>query len=128
MTSFRIQSVLLVLLSFVLVSCFDNETKVSSKQSVQEVMEQRQNVAASYARGLQMHATAVVDVLMEQAQTQGDHVANLSAAGSIQGLSLGGLIDSNAFAALDAGGEGALNTARQRNMMQAGYCEGVLYT
>ena len=122
------QTVLLVMLSLFLVSCFENETKVSSKQNVQEVMEQRQNMAATYARSLQLHAAATVDVLLDQASIQGDHVSNLSEAGTIAGLLDSGLIDSQAFAALDAGGDGALNTGRQRNMMQSGYCDGVLYT
>lgn len=91
-------------------------------------MEQRQNVAATYARSLQLHAAATVDVLMDQAVQQGDHVSNLSEGGSIDGLLASGLIDNQVFAALDAGGEGALNTGRQRNMMQSGYCDGVLYT
>ena len=122
------QTVLLVMLSLFLVSCFENETKVSSKQNVQDVMEQRQNMAATYARSLQLHAAATVDVLLDQASIQGDHVSNLSEAGTIAGLLESGLIDSQAFAALDAGGDGALNTGRQRNMMQSGYCDGVLYT
>ena len=122
------QTVLLVMLSLFLVSCFENETKVSSKQNVQDVMEQRQNMAATYARSLQLHAAATVDVLLDQASIQGDHVSNLSETGTIAGLLESGLIDSQAFAALDAGGDGALNTGRQRNLMQSGYCDGVLYT
>ena len=122
------QTVLLVMLSLFLVSCFENETKVSSKQNVQDVMEQRQNMAATYARSLQLHAAATVDVLLDQASIQGDHVSNLSETGTIAGLLESGLIDSQAFAALDAGGDSALNTGRQRNLMQSGYCDGVLYT
>ncbi len=98
------------------------------KKTVQGVMEQRQNVASSYARSLQLHASAVVDVLMNQSSLQGETVANLARAGVIDGLDAGGLIDNQVFAGLEVGGTGALNTARNRDMMQAGYCNGVLYT
>ncbi len=91
-------------------------------------MEQRQNVASSYARSLQLHASAVVDVLMNQSSLQGETVANLARAGVIDGLDAGGLIDNQVFAGLEIDGAGALNTARNRDMMQAGYCNGVLYT
>ena len=122
------KTILVVFLSLFLASCFENPTKVSGKQSVQNVMEQRQSVASTYARSMQLHASAVIDVLMDQAQQQSGHVSDLSESGSIQGLSFGGVIDNQAFAALDASGEGALNTGRQRDLMQSGYCDGVLYT
>lgn len=101
-------------ISLLTIACIPEGQK-TSQNSGKETVEQKRNIASSYARGFEQYSMTALTNVMKAASDQGVNINDVWDNGVIAGVSENGLIDLSSFAA---------NVGAIGDKMQAAYCDG----